>query len=66
MEGYFLLRKFSLSEERSFGLDTSSVTKEMVPLVLSPAKDFELRRIDDDPSTMSFSAEHDAEPLRTQ
>jgi KUP system potassium uptake protein len=47
MEGYFLLRKFSLSEESSFGLDTSSVTKELVPLVLSPAKDFNLVRIDD-------------------
>jgi KUP system potassium uptake protein len=49
MEGYFFLRGLSLTEERSFGLDTSSVTKEMVPLVLSPAKDFELRRVEDDP-----------------
>lgn len=48
MEGYFVLRKVSLSEERSFGLDTSSVTKELVPLVLSPAKDFNLVRVEDD------------------
>lgn len=47
IEGYFLLRKASLSEEKSFGLDTSSVTKELVPLVLSPAKDFSLARVDD-------------------
>jgi KUP system potassium uptake protein len=47
MEGYFLLRKVSLSEESSFGLDTSAVTKEIVPLVLSPAKDFQLTRVDD-------------------
>jgi KUP system potassium uptake protein len=47
MEGYFLLRKVSLSEESSFGLDTSAVTKEIVPLVLSPAKDFNLSRVDD-------------------
>lgn len=47
MEGYFLLRKVSLSEESSFGLDTSSVTKELVPLVLSPAKDFNLVRVQD-------------------
>jgi KUP system potassium uptake protein len=47
MEGYFLLRKFSLTEESSFGLDTSSVTKELVPLILSPAKDFNLVRIDE-------------------
>jgi KUP system potassium uptake protein len=48
MEWYFLLRKVSLSEEKSFGLDTSSVDKETVPLVLSPAHDFELRRIETD------------------
>lgn len=47
MEGYFFLRNISLTEEKSFGLDTSSVTKELVPLVLSPARDFELRRIED-------------------
>jgi KUP system potassium uptake protein len=47
MEGYFLLRKASLSEESSFGLDTSAVTKEVVPLVLSPAKDFNLQRVDE-------------------
>jgi len=48
MEGYFLLRKVSLTEEKSFGLDTSSVAKEMVPLVLSPAKDFNLTRVEDE------------------
>jgi KUP system potassium uptake protein len=47
MEGYFMLRRFSLSEERGFGLDTSSVTTEVVPLVLSPAKGFELKRVDE-------------------
>jgi KUP system potassium uptake protein len=47
MEGYFLLRKVSLSEESSFGLDTSAVTKEIVPLILSPAKDFHLLRVDE-------------------
>lgn len=51
MEGYFILRRFSLSEERGFGLDTSSVTTETVPLVLSPAKGFELKRVDDHPSS---------------
>jgi len=54
MEGYFVLKKVSLSEERSFGLDTSSVTKELVPLVLSPARNFELRRIDSDTSQISL------------
>jgi KUP system potassium uptake protein len=51
MEGYFMLRRFSLSEERGFGLDTSSVTTEVVPLILSPAKGFELKRVDDLPTT---------------
>ena len=54
MEGYFLLRKMSLTEERSFGLDTSAVSKEVVPLVISPARDFELRRVDDDASRVSI------------
>jgi KUP system potassium uptake protein len=57
MEGYFFLRGLSLSEERSFGLDTSSVTKELVPLVLSPAKDFELKRVEDDPGQISVGNE---------
>ena len=50
MEAYFLLRKVSLSEESSFGLDTSSVTTEIVPLVLSPAKNFNLTRVEDNPA----------------
>lgn len=54
MEGYFFLRKMSLTEERSFGLDTSSVTKELVPLVLSPTRDFELRRVEDDTAQLSL------------
>ena len=54
MEGYFFLRKMSLTEERSFGLDTSSVTKELVPLVLSPTRDFELRRVEDDTAHLSL------------
>jgi KUP system potassium uptake protein len=55
MESYFLLRKASLSEESSFGLDTSSVTSEIVPLVLSPAKDFQLARIDSNPTHLNLS-----------
>lgn len=54
MEGYFVLKKVSLSEERSFGLDTSSVTKELVPLILSPARNFELRRVEDDTQQISL------------
>lgn len=49
MTGYFFLKRFSLSEEKSFGLDTSSVVKERVPLVISPHRQFELTRIVDEP-----------------
>jgi len=45
MKFYFILDKFSLSEEKGFGLDTSSVIVEKVPLVLTPAKEFKLKRI---------------------
>jgi KUP system potassium uptake protein len=62
MEGYFFLRKMSLTEERSFGLDTSSVTKELVPLVLSPTRDFELRRVEDDTAHLSLHVGAHAKP----
>jgi KUP system potassium uptake protein len=45
MDGYFLLDKLSLSEEKAFGLDTSSVTVEKVPMVIAPVKDFKLKRV---------------------
>jgi KUP system potassium uptake protein len=45
MESYFTLDRFSLSEEKAFGLDTSSITIEKVPLIISPMRDFNLKRI---------------------
>ncbi len=42
---YFLFKKLSLSEERAFGLDTSSVTIEKVPLIVNPVGELNLRRI---------------------
>lgn len=42
---YFVLKHFSVSEERAFGLDTSSVTTEKVPLIVSPVRDINLTRI---------------------
>jgi KUP system potassium uptake protein len=45
MDGYFTLKQFSLSEEKSFGLDTSSVATEKVPLVIAPPKKFALKRV---------------------
>lgn len=46
MRGYFFLKKVSLSEERSFGLDQSDVTVEKFPLLVSKASDMKLRRIE--------------------
>jgi KUP system potassium uptake protein len=48
MQGYFLLKKVSLSEERGFGLDSSDVTIEKYPIVVSAIADINLKRIDED------------------
>lgn len=44
MKTYFSLRHLSLSDQASFGLDTSNVTIEKVPLVVSPFNDIKLTR----------------------
>ncbi|MDX2000828.1 MAG: KUP/HAK/KT family potassium transporter [Chitinophagales bacterium] len=45
LDMYEVLKMFSLSEEKAFGLDTSSVEVEKVPLVISPGRDIKLKRI---------------------
>lgn len=45
MKGYFILKKFSLSEERAFGLDTSDVTLEKYPIVVTTGNEIYLRRV---------------------
>jgi len=45
MDWYFFLKNISLSETSAFGLDTSSVTIEKVPMVISPMEAFQLKRI---------------------
>lgn len=42
---YFFIKKLSLSEEKAFGLDTSNVTVEKFPLILSPTKEVNLKRV---------------------
>lgn len=42
---YFFLKNISLSEERAFGLDTSSVYIEKVPMIIAPTRDIHLKRI---------------------
>lgn len=46
MNGYFLLKSLSLSEEKGFGLDTSNVAVEQVPVILAPSKGIEMKRIE--------------------
>ncbi|WP_345232264.1 KUP/HAK/KT family potassium transporter [Olivibacter ginsenosidimutans] len=46
MDFYNLLKHFSLSEERGFGLDSSFVTIERVPLVISETKEINIKRVD--------------------
>lgn len=46
MRGYFLLKRYSLSEERGFGLDPSDVTLEKFPLIIKPSSFSKLVRKD--------------------
>ena len=46
MNTYFIIKKFSLSEEKAFGLDSSSVKLEKFPMVLHPPEKICLTRID--------------------
>ncbi len=42
---YFFLKKYSLSEAKAFGLDSSSVKIEKFPMIINPPKDCNLHRI---------------------
>ncbi len=46
MNTYFILKKLSLSEEKGFGLDSSSVKVEQFPMVLHPPEIIDMKRID--------------------
>ncbi len=46
LDVYNLLRKVSLSEERGFGLDSSFVTVERVPLIISETKEVKIQRVE--------------------
>lgn len=43
---YFVLKRFSLSEAKAFGLDSSSVKIEKFPMVISPPKELNLKRVE--------------------
>jgi len=42
---YFVLKEISMSEEKAFGLDTSSVLVEKVPMAIANAQDVKLKRV---------------------
>ena len=46
MDMYFLLKRGALPEEKAFGLDTSSVSVEKVPLIVNPVTDLKIHRIE--------------------
>jgi KUP system potassium uptake protein len=43
---YFFMKKLTISEEKAFGLDTSNVTIEKVPLIVSPPNNYKFTRIE--------------------
>ncbi|AKQ47524.1 potassium transporter Kup [Rufibacter radiotolerans] len=45
MKSYFYIKEFTTSEGKWFGLDTSSVKIEKVPLIIKPARQLEMKRI---------------------
>ncbi len=48
MKFYFWLKDISLSEERGFGLDPSTVTIEKFPLIVAPVSNLNLKRVNFD------------------
>jgi KUP system potassium uptake protein len=46
MEAYFFIKGFTTPEDRWFGLDTSSVKIEKVPLIIKPVENVSLIRVD--------------------
>ncbi|MGI4886697.1 MAG: KUP/HAK/KT family potassium transporter [Janthinobacterium lividum] len=45
MQAYFYIKQFIASEDQYFGLDTSSVKVEKVPLVIAPPREVALTRV---------------------
>ncbi len=46
MKLHFVIKEYSLSEEKGFGLDTSNVVVEKFPLVVAPVSKLKLCRVD--------------------
>jgi KUP system potassium uptake protein len=46
MQAYFFFKDFTAAEDNWFGLDTSSVKLEKVPLIINPVQDIDLVRVE--------------------
>lgn len=46
LDSYNILKKMGLSEEKAFGLDSSAVTIESFPLMITAPKEINLKRVD--------------------
>lgn len=46
LKAYEFLNALSISEERAFGLDTSSVTVEKFPLIIAPVENIDMKRVE--------------------
>jgi KUP system potassium uptake protein len=47
MDAYFFIKQYAITEDKWFGLDTSLVTVEHVPLIIRPVGNIKLNRIKD-------------------
>jgi KUP system potassium uptake protein len=45
MDAYFFLKQYANSEEKWFGLDSSMVTVEQVPMIIRPVSEMKLNRV---------------------
>jgi KUP system potassium uptake protein len=45
LKAYFFINKLAISDQQAFGLDTSDVTIENVPLTIQPYRELELQRV---------------------
>ena len=45
LKGYFLFNKLAITDQQAFGLDTSDVVVETVPLTIQPHRQLDLKRV---------------------
>jgi KUP system potassium uptake protein len=48
MDIYYIIKKIGISDEAAYGLDTSSVITEKIPLIINTGKEFTLTRVDEE------------------